>query len=137
MISILSFLTGLWGPLSTILTNITDLQKTKLLAQTDVEKAQIQAQIIELQSRAQVLVSQAGDRLNGFMRFLIALGPAAYFAKIFLYDKVIGSFLGCVGKTDGIEHCKTFNTDQLNDPNLWWVALAVVGFYFMTSKKWK
>ena len=134
MLSILSFITGLAPALTSIWTSISDLQKTKIIAATDVEKAQIQAQINELHDKAQVLIAEAGSRFNSYVRLGLAIGPAAYITKIFLWDKVIGSFVGC-NASESV-YCTSFTTDALKDPNLWWIALTVVGFYFVTSSRW-
>ncbi len=133
LFSILGFVTGLTGPISQITNKILDLQKQRQDAASNLAKAKIDQEIELAHDRRQVLVAEAGSRINGYMRALIALGPALYLTKIFLYDKVIGSFLGCSQR--GVE-CPTFNTDAL-DANLWWVAISVVGFYFLTSWQWK
>ena len=50
--------------------------------------------------------------------------------KIFLWDKVIGSFVGCSQAAKGT--CGMFTTDAL-DPNLWQVVMVVLGFYFLAD----
>ena len=134
MLSILGFITGLAPIFGEIAGQILSLEKARLIAVTDVQKAELNKQIEELHDKRAVLVAEAGNRLNSTMRFLIALGPAIYLGKIFIWDKTVGAFAGCAGKTS--EYCRTiFQTDPL-DYNLWWVALGVVGFYFLTTKKW-
>jgi hypothetical protein len=130
MLTILGWVTGLAGPIAQITNKILDLQKSKLDAETNVQKAKIDQEIELAHDRRMVLVAEAGSRINAYMRSLIALGPGLYLFKIFAYDKVIGSFLGC--NKDGGLSCPTFNTDPL-DSNLWAVATAVVGFYFLAS----
>jgi hypothetical protein len=48
------------------------------------------------------------------MRFVLAFGPAVYLSKLFIWDKMLG-----LGRTDDLSN------------NLWYVAMTVVGFYFL------
>ena len=128
LLSILGWITGLAGPIAQITNKILDLQKQRLDAETNVVKAKIDQEIELAHDRRDVLVAEAGSRINAYMRFFIALGPGLYLFKIFAYDKVLGSFLGCGRSSE----CPTFITDPL-DANLWAVATAVVGFYFLQS----
>lgn len=127
LLTILGWVTGLAGPISQITNKILDLQKQRLDAESNLQKAKIDQEIELAHDRRDVLVAEAGSRINAYMRFLIALGPGLYLFKIFAYDKVLGSLLGCREVS-----CPTFVTDPL-DNNLWMVATAVVGFYFLQS----
>lgn len=134
--TILGFVTGLAGPISTITSKITDLKLAQVQAASNIEKAQIDQQIQESQDRKAVLLAEAGHRLsatlNAGVRMLLTLGPAAVLLKIFLWDKVVGSFAGCSGNMtpEMWEGCKTYVSDAL-DPNLWMVVMAVISFYFV------
>ncbi len=134
--TILGVLTGLAGPISNIVSKISDLQTAKLQASTNIEKAKIDQQIEELHDKRAVLIAEAGSRLssamNATVRAVAAAGPIAYVAKIFLWDKVIGSFVGCSASQEHFNVCTTFSTDPI-DPMLWAVVTAVLGFYFVTS----
>ncbi len=59
---------------------------------------------------------------------VIGLSIALYVAKAVVWDKVIGSFVGCSGK-DLPGTCVTFATDPM-DGSLNWVFMAVVAGYF-------
>lgn len=121
---ILGFVTGLAGPIANVVSKISDLQIAKVQASTDQERLHIDAQISEAHDRMMVLQSEAGTRINAIMRFMIALGPMLFLSKVFIFDKVIGSFMG---------HAKggeIWSTDPL-DSNLWAVITAVLAFYFM------
>lgn len=121
---ILGFITGLAGPISNVVSKISDLQIAKVTAATDQERIHIDAQIAESHDRMSVLVAEAGSRINATMRFLLALGPMVILNKIFIFDKVLGSLLG--HSKDG----SMFTTDAL-DSNLWGVVVAVISFYFV------
>ena len=114
--------------------NITDLQKMKVKAQSDHEIAAINAQIEAVHDRRQVLIAEAGSRLNGIIRAGFTLLTFPVLAKVFVWDKVVGPFVGCVGK-DPVG-CQMFNTDALG-VELWSVIGAIVGFYFLTTWKTK
>lgn len=121
---ILGIITGLAGPIKDVINKISDLKIAQVQASTDQEKMRIGAQIEESHDRMRVLQAEAGSRINGIMRFLLALGPMLFLNKIFIFDKVIGSFFGHA--KDG----SMWNTDAL-DSNLWAVVTAVLSFYFL------
>jgi hypothetical protein len=119
-----SFLLGLVPGLLTTVNGITNAIANERIALTNAttEQARISSQerINALVAQRDVLISDSSkSSVDIWMRFFIAVGPAAYLTKIFLYDKVMQSW------THG-------STDPL-DPNLWMVVTAVVGFYFLYS----
>lgn len=124
LMTILGFITGLAGPISAVVGKISDLQLAKVQASTDQERLHIDAQIAEAHDRMIVLQAEAGSRINSIMRFLLALGPMLFLNKIFIFDKVVGSFLGHAKGGD------IWSTDPL-DANLWAVVTAVLSFYFL------
>lgn len=124
MLALLGLLSGLAGPIATVAGKIADLKAARIAADGDTAKAVIDERIQALHDRQAVLVAEAGSRINGAMRALLALGPTVYLGKVFLFDKVLGSFLGYTKDV--------FTTDAL-DPNLWWVVISVIGFYFLST----
>ena len=121
-LSVLGFITGLAGPIRDIAGKIADLKIAQVQASTDQEKAKINGEIEEARNRQLVLTAEAGSRINAIIRGAIAFGPMIYLTKIFMWDKVIGSY---VGYTENM-----FQTDPLDD-NLWKVVVAVIAFYFV------
>lgn len=129
--TILTFLTGLSGTVGKVSDNIKDLQIAKTTAANDKEKALIDAQIAEAHDRKDAIVAEAGSRINAFVRLALTIGPGAILLKLFLWDKVIGSFVGCSGPAArGLEGCGVYLTDPL-DAYQWGVITAVVAFYFL------
>ena len=126
--SILSIL----GFVSPIASKLADLYLARQKAITDVERAKIDAEIKNLENIRDVLVAEKSP-INTFMRALAAIGPISFFTKIFLWDKVIGAFYGC-SASNTLDCRRLFTTDPLSDPTLAWVACAVIGFYFVTSR---
>jgi len=135
MWSILSFITGLAGPLKALIERISSLEIAKITAKTAVEKAVIEAQIEEVHDKRAVIIAAAGNRLwaaiIAIVQLLIASGPICYLTKIFLWDKVIGAFAGCVGRNVPAS-CKLYETDPL-DPYLWMVIMTIISFYFIST----
>jgi hypothetical protein len=135
---ILGFLTGLAGPISTLVGKVADLKTEQLKASTDKEKAQIQQEIEEVHDKKAVLVAEAGNRIaaaiNASIRLALAIGPMLYILKYYAWDKVIGSWYGCSGNfpTKTMEQCATFSTDPLS-LQMAGVMTAVIGFYFLTA----
>lgn len=129
----ISLILSALGLLSPIATKLADLYLARQKAITDIERAKIDAEIKSLENIKDVLVAEKSP-VNTMMRALAALGPIAYFSKIFMWDKVIGAFYGCAGSN--LAQCRRlFTTDPLSDPTLAWVACAVIGFYFVTSRR--
>ena len=134
--TILGFITGLAGPIAQTIGKITDLKLAQVQAASDSEKARINLEIQESQDRKAALIAEAGTRLgstiHALLRLGFAIGPLAVLNKIFLWDKVVGSFVGCSGNmTEGMwDKCKIYVTDSL-DIYLWGVITAIVAFYFV------
>ena len=114
---IFSLLTGLAGPLSTILGKIEDTRIALAKASNAEEKAKLSAELTELQARQAAVTSQIGWRLIAIMRALLALPVVILLWKLFVFDKALGQWTH--GHTDAI------STD------MWNVVLAVIAFYFL------
>src|SRR5688572_11753257 len=96
--TILSFLTGLSGTVGKVSDNIKELELAREKTKSDVQLKQIDSEIQALHARKDVLVAEAGSRLNSVVRAIITIGPAAYVFKYYFIDKVISSLSGCTGK---------------------------------------
>lgn len=127
--TVLTFLTGLSGTVGKVSDNIKELEIAKENAKTNKEKALIDAQIAEAHDRKDVLVAEAGSRVNACIRACIAIGPGLYVFKYFAIDKFLGSLVGCRGE-DLASYCKLFATDGLN-VQMAAVLTAVIAFYFL------
>jgi cadmium resistance protein CadD (predicted permease) len=121
---------GLFGSINHITDAISNEKIALINAKTQEEQIAVTERVKTLEAKRDLMIAEAGaSRLNIWVRSFIALGPASFLLKVFLYDKVIGAFLGCSGKT-APGTCGTFVTDPL-DPNLWQVISIVLGFYFL------
>jgi hypothetical protein len=60
----------------------------------------------------------------------MAMSVVVVLAKLLVWDKVIGSIVGCSQAKAGT--CGIFTTDQL-DSNQWNIIMVVVGFYFVAE----
>lgn len=131
----LSFLLGLIPGAFTTINGITaaisNERIKKLDAETEQERIAADERIKSLEAKRSVLVAEAGtSKINAVMRAAIAASVVVVLAKLFVWDKVIGSFSGCAGPLGGALECATFRTDPL-DKNQWGIIVAVVGFYFL------
>lgn len=88
-------------------------------AKTDTQKIAADERIKALQARRDVLVAEAGNRVNAVVRAALALPVAIILWKVFVYDKALGQW------THG-------STDALS-PELWQVVMIVIGFYFLAD----
>ena len=112
----ISILLGLIDPISKITNKIIDLRIQQANAQTEQAKIAADEEVSKLQAQRDVLVSESGSKINALIRILFAAPCAIYINKLIVYDKVLGW-----GTTDDLS------------PNLWWLLLTVVGFYFVQS----
>jgi len=117
---LLSFISG------PLLGKAVDAYKAKLEAgnsrermATDLAARELQVQQVEIQAQNQLKVAQIGHAWEPEKLFAYII--VIYFAKIVLWDKVLGSF---VGYTANI-----FNTDPLTGEAVGWAAM-VMAFYF-------
>lgn len=140
MLSILGFLTGL-GPLIAQVSNkILELRMKQTESKSDVEKAKISAELEALHDRKAVLIAEAGNKFsatcNNIVRTTIGLSVAIFISKVFVWDKTLGSLVGCSGRlTDALKQaCSTFTTDGL-DPTLAGLVVAVSAFYLLATKQ--
>ncbi len=129
LLDILSIIPNAFRTVDNITNAIANERIAKINAGTEEERISADERIKALDAKRSVLIAESGSRINMIMRVALAVGPAAFLLKVFLYDKVIGSFAGCAGpQPKGA--CPTFLTDALDD-NLWKVITAVIAFYFL------
>lgn len=106
--------------IGTIANRLSEAYLAKENAKTDREKLKADVTINMLEARKEVMIAESAffwpTMLRSIMRALWGLPPAIYFAKLWLWDKVLGW-----GTTDGISD------------NMMWVAMAAVSFYFLTE----
>ncbi len=124
------------GPLfSKVIGGLTDAYKVKLENATkrdklavDLAVEEIRGEVAARQVEAGIIREEQGWWVTAMIRPLMALPFIMFTFKIVLWDKVVGSFVGCSGRTPP-GTCQTFNTDPM-DPNMWSVFITVVGAYF-------
>ncbi len=107
--------------IGTIATRLASAYEQKQNAETKQQEIAAEERIKTLKARRDVLIAEGHSPLNAAFRAFIALGPALYLFKIFVFDKVLCPPLGFVCTTDDLS------------PTLWQVVIAVVGFYFLVE----
>ena len=113
---IISILLGLVDPISRIAGKIADYKIAAQQASTDKERIAADERVKALEAKRDVMVAEAGSRINQFIRVGFALPFVIYNAKLILWDKALD--LG--------------STDPLSD-ELYQVQLTCIGFYFLHS----
>lgn len=134
MLNLIASLVGLAGPLKFITGKLADLGIARAQAKTDQERNKIDEQIEEAHDRRAVLVAEANQRIgviiNAGFRAFLAMPAGIVLWKLLVWDKVVGSFMGCAGPLAARNpDCVTFRTDPL-DVNQWAIIGAVAAFYF-------
>jgi hypothetical protein len=132
LMSVPSLISGAFGTINGITKALGDAKIAAINATTAEEKIHAEERVAMLSARRDVLVSEAssGSHLNLTIRSLFALGPLSVILKLYAWDKVVGSLVGCSGALPGT--CKIFLTDPL-DENGWKVISVVLGFYFVSE----
>jgi hypothetical protein len=132
LLAIPGLLSGLFGTINGVTKALSDAKIAAINATTEEAKIHADEQVSTLQARRDVLIAESasGSRINMIIRAGLALGPLGILLKVFLWDKVIGSLVGCSQAAPGT--CGIFVTDPL-DANLWQVITIVLGFYFVSE----
>ena len=131
LINLIPFLSNIFNAIQNLTNKIVDLRIIEAQAATDKERIHAEENIKVLEAQRDELIKQ-GERdsyITNLARIGFALPAAIILWKVFVWDKGIGSLMGCSGDTSGKPECVKFTTDAL-DSNLWWVVFAVVCFYF-------
>lgn len=125
-----NLISGLFGTVNNITNAITNEKIAALNATTDQERIGSQERISALEDRRAVMIAEAPlSRMNIIVRTFLGFPAGVVIWKLLVWDKVIGSFVGCSGRTlPGT--CQSFNTDQFDD-NQWKIIFIVVSFYFL------
>ena len=112
----IAFLIGLINPLTRVAELIAKDRIASRDAKTDQERIAADERVKALEAKRDVMVAEAGSRINQFIRVGFALPFVLYNAKLIIWDKILN--LG--------------STDALSD-ELYQVQLACIGFYFLHS----
>lgn len=87
---------------------------------------EIAAQTAEINATTQLKIAEIGHPWEPEkLAFYVTL---VFYVKILLWDKVVGSFVGCVGHTLA-GTCTTFQTDPVSGAAAVWAGL-IMSFYF-------
>ena len=131
LLSLLGLIPDALSTINGITTAIANEKLAQITATTQQDQIASQERMAALQARANILIAEAATPaglLNARVRAIAAAGPISLILKLSLWDKVIGSFVGCSGKTlPGT--CGMFTTDPI-DPHIWYGVVAVMAFYF-------
>lgn len=128
--SILGLVPAALGTIDGITKAISNERIAATNAKTEQERIAAQERAAALSAKRDLMIVEASrSNTNAYVRAVLAIGPATILLKFLVWDKVIGSFVGCSGRNTPAS-CQIFVTDPL-DENMWAVVTAVVGFYFL------
>lgn len=123
-----SLISGAFTTIDGITKAISDEKIAGINAKTEEERIASDERVKTLEARRDLMMAEAGSRINAIVRAIAASPAIAVTWKLMFWDKVMGSFLGCSQAPVGT--CKVFTTDPLDD-NQWKIIGAVYGFYFL------
>lgn len=136
----LSFILGLIpGALNTVngITNAISNQKIAAIkANTEEERIRAEENVKVLQARRDALiVSMQRSKFPIYVQGGLGVCGLVIIAKLAIWDKVIGSFMGCAGKAaQFLDGCSTFRTDPLGT-DLSILVSAVIAFYLIATAR--
>ena len=105
--------------IGTIASRLAAAYEAREKAKTDKERIAADERIKALQARRDLLIAEAGNRVNSWMRAALAMPVAIILWKVFVYDKALGQW--------------THGTTEALSPELWQVVMIVIGFYFLAD----
>jgi hypothetical protein len=125
-------ISGVFGTINGLTAAISNQKIAVINAATEEERIHAQERVNTLQSRRDVLIAEAGSgsRINLIMRSCFAVAALIVVIKLYVWDKVIGSLVGCSQAAHGT--CGAFTTDTIDD-NGWKIITMVMGFYFISE----
>ncbi len=134
---------GIFGPIGDLISIIPNAFRTVdnitnaianeriavLNAKTEEERIHAEERLKALQSRQSLQEAESKvSNTNIWVRAVAASPVIVIVWKLMVWDKVIGSFVGCSQAPKGT--CQIFTTDPLDD-NQWKIIGVVYGFYFL------
>lgn len=133
--AILDFLGILPKAFSTI-DNITNAIANEKIAAIGATTQQVQIasteRVASLEAQRDAFIAETNrSKVPIYVQACLASAVVVTIWKLLVWDKVIGSIVGCSGRTEP-GTCISFTTDGI-DLNLWWVMIAVVGFFTLHS----
>jgi hypothetical protein len=134
LLSLLGIVPAVLGTVDGITKAIANERLKLIDAKTEQERIETQERISALQSRQAVLIAEAATPAgiwNARFRGLLALPAIIVLWKLIVWDKVIGSMVGCSGDT-APGTCGAFTTDKLDD-HMWYLVYAAIGFYLLAQ----
>lgn len=122
-------ISGLFGTINGVTKALSDAKIATIKAGTEEEKIAAQERVNTLQAKRDVMIAEAGvSKANIFVRSIFAVPVIIVIWKLLVWDKVIGSLVGCSQAPRGT--CGIFTTDAYDD-NQWRIVMIVIGFYFL------
>jgi hypothetical protein len=123
-----SLISGAFTTINGITKAISDEKIAGINAKTEEERIASNERVKTLEARRDLMVAEGGSRINAIVRAIAASPAIVVTWKLMVWDKVIGSLVGCSQAARGT--CGVFTTDPLDD-NQWKIIGVVYGFYFM------
>lgn len=131
LLSLFQLLPRVFNTVDNITNKISDERIKLIEAKTDAQRISAEEKVATLQARRDVLVAESSKSvINSVVRACISASAAIILAKLLVWDKVVGSLVGCAGEAGQALACATFRTDPI-DAYQWGAISAVVGFYFL------
>jgi hypothetical protein len=130
--SVPSLVSGAFGTINGITKALSDAKIAQINATTQQDKIAAEERVNTLQARRDVLIAEAGSgsRINLVVRSCFAGAALIVVVKLYVWDKVIGSLVGCSQAAHGT--CGAFTTDPI-DENGWKIIGMVMAFYFVSE----
>lgn len=129
LFSLPGLITGAFSTINNITAAISNERINARNAQTEEERIAADERVKSLEARRDLMIAESGvTKANIIVRSAAAVPIVIVLWKLLVWDKVVGSLVGCARAPKGT--CGTFFTDPL-DENQWKIVMIVIGFYFL------
>lgn len=135
ILSLLGLIPGVLGTVNGITKAISDQKIVAIKAKTEEERISADERVKTLEARRDALVAaQSRSKFPIIVQSCLGLIGVIVLGKLGVWDKVVGSFLGCSGRNGKLPGCEIFFTDPLGT-DLSLLVGAVTTFYLVTTMR--
>lgn len=134
MLNLLGLIPGVLSTVNGITNAISNQKIAALKAKTDEERIAAEERLKVLVARRDTLMdAQSRSKFPIIVQSLLGLIAVIILAKMGVWDKVVGSFLGCAGEAGKFPGCETFRTDPLGT-ELATLVGGSLAFYLLVNR---
>lgn len=130
---ILGLIPGVFRTIDGITNAISNQKIAAIKAKTEEERIRAEENVKTLEARKEGLINaQNKSKFTVIIQNLLGSVGLVVLAKLGVWDKVVGSFMGCAGRNGNLPGCETFLTDPLGT-DLSALVGATIAFFLVAT----